>query len=73
MLKLGDHQFQMRHHGFRTARPGLGFLTCHTLGREFSTQRIDVVRDRIGGSHRNNQGITLARSRARGICRPAPF
>ena len=65
MLKLGDHKFQMRDHRLRTERSDLSLPTCHTLGGKFSAQRVYVVGDRIGGFHRNNQGITIARGRTR--------
>ena len=79
MLKLGDHQLQMRHHRLCTDRPSLSLPTCRALGSEFGVQRIDVVRDRIGGVHRDDKGITIARSRAPGnlptiaifVCQPA--
>jgi hypothetical protein len=32
-------------------RPGLGLSTCRSLGREFNSQRIDTVGNRIGGVH----------------------
>src|SRR6516162_2535296 len=69
MLKLGDHQLQMGHHRLRASRPSLSLPTCRALSAEFGTQRIVVVGDRIGGIHRNDEGITIARSRAREICR----
>jgi hypothetical protein len=64
MLKLGDHELQMRDHCLCTDRSGLSIPTRRSLNDEFSTQRVDVIGNRIVRSHRNNEGITIALSRA---------
>ena len=68
MFQLGDHQLQMRNHRLGTARARLGLPTCCAFGSKFSAQRINVVGNRSRGIHRNNEGITIARGRARRIC-----
>jgi hypothetical protein len=43
MLKLGDHELQMRDHCLRTDRSGLSLPTRRALNGQFSTQRVDVI------------------------------
>ena len=72
VLQLGDQQLQMRHHRLGTRGTCFRLATRQLLCRKRGAQRLDVVRHRVGSSHRESDRITPHRCHARRICSKWP-